>query len=142
MVEFGDGTQYQVDGSNADSQSREDTDNKKSEIFLNSDHHHFSEQPVSKEERFVEDFDRSWPKSRGGAPPAQRVPRNRPVQGDISPVSVDATISSVSSAPSHSRVLFNERSNRMEPYSHLHKFNGSGHISTLSTRRGSHYESC
>lgn len=63
--------------------------------------------PVRKEDRFADDFDRSWPRSR--QPPPREAPPHAP------PPSAPAQ-------PSHSpqdssRVLFNERSNRLEPYS-------------------------
>lgn len=118
-----------------DGQSRDETDNRKPEVPSRP-----TEQPVSKEERFVEDFDRSWPKSRGTTIMTRDSTRNGPVQGDIniSPVSVAPTISSTSSVPSHSRVLFNERSNRMEPYSH--KLNGSSTAPSHSNWRSSHQE--
>ncbi|KAL4243090.1 hypothetical protein ABKN59_001033 [Abortiporus biennis] len=74
---------------------------------------------VSKEDRFGDDIGRSWPRSRDSRPPTTH-------QRD------HGHFSASSSRPPHpsqesSRVLFNERSNRLEPYSSTHysRYNGS-----------------
>ena len=79
VIEFGDGKQYKV------------------EAALPSD------QPVAKQDRFVDDFDRSWPKSNPSSPPQLTSPAlsTRPT----------------STSTPHPR-LFNERSNKLEPYNH------------------------
>jgi len=75
VIEFGDGKQYKV------------------EATLPSD------QPVTKQDRFVDDFDRSWPKSKPSptsSPPQPTTP----------------------ALPTPHPQLFNERSNKLEPYNH------------------------
>ncbi|KAI0670160.1 hypothetical protein C8Q78DRAFT_1093678 [Trametes maxima] len=69
------------------------------------------DQPVSKEERFADDFDRSWPRSR----PHQVQNHHREQRPDGQPISPST---SSHSPQEMSRVLFNERSNKLEPYSH------------------------
>lgn len=77
VIEFGDGKQYKV------------------EAALPSD------QPVAKQDRFVDDFDRSWPKSKPS-------PTSSPPQ---------RTSPALSTSTPHPQ-LFNERSNKLEPYNH------------------------
>ncbi|KAH9075782.1 hypothetical protein EDB83DRAFT_2672257 [Lactarius deliciosus] len=64
---------------------------------------------INKEDRFSEDFDRSWPRS--AALSSNIRPR-------IGPSAAASTSSNSSLSPQEaSRVLFNERSNRLEPWS-------------------------
>ncbi|KAK0465297.1 uncharacterized protein EV420DRAFT_1513795 [Desarmillaria tabescens] len=73
--------------------------------------------PVRKEERFADDFDRSWPKSSPSLSSAG-VPHSGPSGGSIaSPTSPGNTIHASQFGQEGGRVLFNERSNRLEPYS-------------------------
>ncbi|KAG8953341.1 hypothetical protein FRC04_002751 [Tulasnella sp. 424] len=68
--------------------------------------------PIRKEDRFTDDFDRSWPKGRGSSQVADSPsthPRELP-----SPAHTHSTLHS-EHGDRGSRVLFNERSNRMEP---------------------------
>ncbi|RDX56153.1 hypothetical protein OH76DRAFT_1468548 [Lentinus brumalis] len=112
VIEFGDGRQYQVQSGDA---PRHPSPSREPSTLLSlgdvdpSARSGAVDKPVSKEERFADDFDRSWPRSRpgpntlsthhsGGAPPPPST--------------------SVHSPQDSSRVLFNERSNRLEPYSH------------------------
>ncbi|KAF8845315.1 hypothetical protein BDN67DRAFT_448473 [Paxillus ammoniavirescens] len=91
---------------------------------------------VCKEDRFADDFDRSWPRSRLSPIVLQRDVSSRS--------SRQASISPTSSQPSHSplegsRVLFNERSNRLEPYTSTHFPNRYGSGAGFS-RRNAHAE--
>lgn len=114
MIEFGDGRQYKIEsneqaGPSGSQGPRPQTGDGSAPSG-----------PVSKEERFVDDFDRSWPKSRTSPPTATRdfpSPAPQPASLNVSPVISHATHSSQDS----SRVLFNERSNRLEPYSQSHR---------------------
>ncbi|KAF9535525.1 hypothetical protein CPB83DRAFT_841918 [Crepidotus variabilis] len=94
VIEFGDGRQYKVDN-----------------LDIPIDGKDLPVAPVSRDERFADDFDRSWPKSREPPPP--------PLPKDLSTSSTHSTSPKSHSAHSpqdSSRVLFNERSNRLEPY--------------------------
>jgi serine/arginine repetitive matrix protein 2 len=105
VIEFGDGRQYKIESNDLPqetgllSQSIAEGDLKDSPVS------------ISKEDRFVDDFDRSWPRSRNS--PAE-------VARDFPP-SASPRISPDISHPAQtlqdsSRVLFNERSNRLEPH--------------------------
>ena len=105
VIEFGDGRQYKIESNDLPqetgllSQSMVEGDLKDSPVS------------ISKEDRFVDDFDRSWPRSRNS--PAE-VARDFPPSASprISP-----DISHPTQTPQDSsRVLFNERSNRLEPH--------------------------
>lgn len=126
IIEFGDGRQYTInvnEGTKIDSLASGGT--QAQDLAL----HPELETHVSKEERFVDDFDRSWPRSSHdhGIPPHQDTQGNYDKQHDpglrsrsslseaSSTFSAHSPISSRDGA--QSRVLFNERSNRMEPYS-------------------------
>ncbi|KAI5829426.1 hypothetical protein K523DRAFT_274556 [Schizophyllum commune Tattone D] len=78
VIEFGDGRQYKVD-----------TASEKAAVA--------GLPAVSKEERFADDFDRSWPRSATGSVASPPAPTPQ-------------------SPTDSSRVLFNERSNRLEPF--------------------------
>ncbi|KAI0639145.1 hypothetical protein C8Q77DRAFT_1044914 [Trametes polyzona] len=106
VIEFEDGRQYKVQSSDATPQAQSQQDAKQPASSG------LTDQPVSKEERFADDFDRSWPRSR----PAQPAPgQHREQRHDGFPASPST---SAHSPQESSRVLFNERSNRLEPYSH------------------------
>jgi len=121
VIEFGDGRQYEVQSvehpqsspppstqarpSHDDGSSQGDGVATTSNVL------------VSKEERFEDDFDRSWPPSKPSPSISQRdfSAQSHPT------ASVSATSSqSIHSPQESSRVLFNERSNRLEPYSNIH----------------------
>ncbi|KAG8934509.1 hypothetical protein FRC01_002241 [Tulasnella sp. 417] len=114
VVEFGDGTQYSVPPT-ATAETHPSTGLQDatlptslklpSELGEN-------DAPIRKEDRFPDDFDRSWPKGRGsshGADPPSMHPREPP-----SPAHSHSTLHS-EHGDRGNRVLFNERSNRMEP---------------------------
>lgn len=119
VIEFGDGRQYKIEAAD-DAQapppnaSPAKPDPRQRRVPPLKDP---GLSPVSKEERFVDDFDRSWPKSRTSPVSSVRdanpppMAHNRGESPSISPV-----ISHQHSPQDASRVLFNERSNRMEPY--------------------------
>jgi serine/arginine repetitive matrix protein 2 len=75
--------------------------------------------PVSKQERFAnsDDFDRTWPRSKTSPSiPPREFPTQRHPPGQRSP-----SLSQPQQSPKEaSRVLFNERSNRLEPYASGH----------------------
>ncbi|KAK2462059.1 hypothetical protein APHAL10511_006522 [Amanita phalloides] len=96
VIEFDDGRQYKVDVVEQTSRSREPSPPGSVKSFQSTKVESATEVFVSKEERFADDFDRSWPSGPGRGSTVcsqQRSPQEPP------------------------RVLFNERSNKMEPYS-------------------------
>ncbi|KAI0724289.1 hypothetical protein C8T65DRAFT_626036 [Cerioporus squamosus] len=129
VIEFGDGRQYQVQSSDAARHSSPSRDPSKLSSLGDVDSSArigTMDKPVSKEERFADDFDRSWPRSRPGV----NTQPTHVAGGTPSPTST-----SVQSPQESSRVLFNERSNRLEPYSHQ-RYPGPG-AAQQYTRRSS-----
>lgn len=141
VIEFGDGRQYKIEANDLPaSQSLESastpehTARSRLEDFA-SPKDTIAAISVSKEERFADDFDRSWPKSRTSPalptrdfPPgaSQQSPSNAlPPASPVAPVPP-----SLHSPPESSRVLFNEHSNRLEPYGSAHR------PGTLPPKRG------
>ncbi|KAI0343950.1 hypothetical protein BDW22DRAFT_1355185 [Trametopsis cervina] len=126
VIQFEDGRQYTV-------QSTQETSNvlvsqppsEAGESSGKPEDHHGA--PVSKEERFADDFDRSWPPSRPTKQPAD--------SGQQPALSPSTSNQSLHSPQDSSRVLFNERSNRLEPYSSS-RFSGPPRDSYFP-RRGS-----
>ncbi|THH19734.1 hypothetical protein EW146_g1504 [Bondarzewia mesenterica] len=114
VIEFGDGRQYKIqpaDTSPATSPSRDlppSAESSGEKLGEPTDHTH---PPVKKEDRFADDFDRSWPRSRTLPSPG----RSRGAPSHVPPSSTSSQ-----SPQEPSRVLFNERSNRLEPYSYSH----------------------
>lgn len=95
---------------------------------------HVSAAPVSKQERFADDFDRSWPRTKQSPLVLQRDLPSRPSQHvSVSPIPLQPGHSSAEG----SRVLFNERSNRLEPYTNTNFQNRLGPNLGFS-RRGPH----
>lgn len=88
--------------------------------------------PVSKEERFADDnYDRSWPRSRTSPamPPRDFASAVSGHPGSVGSATQTASPISptVTSSPQESpRVLFNERSNRLEPYGSSHRGGAQG----------------
>ncbi|KAK7694366.1 hypothetical protein QCA50_001552 [Cerrena zonata] len=123
VIDFGDGRQYKVQPSEP---SHSPPPNN-AELEADSSTKHLDPDiPVSKEERFADDFDRSWPRSR---PPDSS---SRFSNGPPSSVSSQ----SMHSPQESSRVLFNERSNRLEPYSNSHapRFGNREHFPRRDSR--------
>ena len=109
VIEFGDGRQYKIESTQSPPES----------LQLDEE-----TAPVSKEERFADDFDRSWPRS-----------RNSPRLEFAS----STTTGSVS-LEEQARVLFNERSNKLEPYSKSATFKRDG-VQKESRGRGARRDS-
>ncbi|KAH7924004.1 hypothetical protein BV22DRAFT_544887 [Leucogyrophana mollusca] len=138
VIEFGDGRQYKI--SPADIPPQQPPSPSAGGASLGAgDTSLTSDGPVSKEERFADDFDRSWPRSKTSPSiPHREFPPRTTRQPSSSPAS-----SHPSHSPSESsRVLFNERSNRLEPYSSSHPpprhaFPAGPHP---PARRGSHFD--
>ncbi|KAF8226096.1 hypothetical protein L208DRAFT_1367561 [Tricholoma matsutake] len=147
VIEFGDGRQYKVEPSSRPSESPPVSDlvslphgnhiarSRVDEAALLKDPS--SEVPVSKEERFADDFDRSWPRSRTSPAPSTRA--LTPSSGQLPASAKAGSTAPISPITLHSpletsRVLFNERSNRLEPYSNTR-------TGPHPSRRGSHHES-
>ncbi|KAH0838507.1 hypothetical protein J3R83DRAFT_6824 [Lanmaoa asiatica] len=137
VIEFGDGRQYKV-APTATGQppatSTTTTPGGGETPLSTADH--VSVEPVSKEERFRDDFDRSWPRTRQSPLVLQRDLPSRSSQ--------HISVSPSPSQPGHSavegsRVLFNERSNRLEPYTSPHLPNRLGSSFGFS-RRNAHGE--
>ncbi|KAF5356280.1 hypothetical protein D9756_004224 [Leucocoprinus leucothites] len=113
VIEFGDGRQYKVEATEPSGSPPPD-----------------HARLVSKEERFVDDFDRSWPKSKP-SPTSSSREFSAP-----SPV-LSNRATSLQSGQDHPHPhLFNERLNRLEPYSNHGP--RSSQQSTFQNRRGSH----
>lgn len=144
VIEFGDGRQYKIESTDAHSDSPQLSDSFSSPPQVTSRAKSrlddisplkdpASSIPVSKEERFADDFDRSWPRSRTSpALPTRDFPPASAAPPPVSPI-----VSQVQHSPQEaSRVLFNERSNRLEPYSNSHRPGTSQHLA----KRGAHQE--
>lgn len=138
VIEFGDGRQYKIESKDppstqpSSSQLPESASSpqQKQRSRLDSAVPTSPAAPVSKEERFADDFDRSWPRS--GSSPALSVREFPPAPAPTSPV-----VPQLSYSPQESsRVLFNERSNRLEPYSNTHRPGQGSHL----TKRGGQQE--
>ncbi|CDO70272.1 hypothetical protein BN946_scf184942.g72 [Trametes cinnabarina] len=114
VIEFGDGRQYTVQSAESlqQTQTQHVTKPPASDLGEAPASNELADHPVSKEERFVDDFDRSWPRSR---PPQQAPGQHRDQRSEGHAVSPSVASHS---PPESSRVLFNERLNRLEPYSH------------------------
>jgi hypothetical protein len=96
VIEFGDGTQYTVKPEQVGPADGPETSTQRSD-----------DGPVRKEDRFAEDFDRSWPR---GPPSSTSVAAPFPLPASSLPTVHDGP-------PPRSgdgRALFNERSNRLE----------------------------
>lgn len=113
VIEFGDGRQYKIEAN----------EEPPLQPSLSSKSQPGAIAPVSKEERFVDDFDRSWPKSRSSPASSSRDFTPAPLShgSGNSPQISPVALQSAHSPQDSSRVLFNERSNRLEPYSHSHR---------------------
>lgn len=106
VLEFGDGMQYSVPPT-AITETAPGLPNEK---------HAEASQRVRKEDRFVDDFDRSWPRKPAGSTRAPSLPGTSPrpnPQEMASPA--HSHTSTLHSEREKDKVLFNERSNRMEP---------------------------
>lgn len=120
VIDFGDGRQYKIAPVEAAPQPAAESS---------------SDAPVRQQDRFADDFDRSWPRSK----PPQNAPREVPpkVPRPLSANSTSSQSQSVHSPQEAARVLFNERSNRLEPYATRQ---GGGGTGPLPPRKNSHSE--
>lgn len=123
VIEFGDGRQYQIQPVDVP-QSLEDSvpaSVPTPEASGPIPHSPSAATRIKKEDRFAEDFDRSWPRS------AALSSNIRPRIGRSAAAS---TSSNSSLSPQEaSRVLFNERSNRLEPWSSNNRIPPPGTLS-------------
>ncbi|KAG1783682.1 hypothetical protein EV702DRAFT_1054926 [Suillus placidus] len=134
VIEFGDGRQYKISPAEASAQNVPPPDPATDTVEPHPEIVDGGRAPVNKEDRFADDFDRRWPRSRPSPPFAHKDLPRAPRHPSMSPAS-----SHPSYSPSEgSRVLFNERSNRLEPYgSHPNTRHFPG---APMSRRGSHIE--
>lgn len=134
VIEFGDGRQYKISPAEASGQNVPSPDPATDTVEPHPEIIDGGRAPVSKEDRFADDFDRRWPRSRPSPSFVHKDLPRAPRHPSMSPAS-----SHPSYSPSEgSRVLFNERSNRLEPYSshpNTRHFPGAP-----MSRRGSHVE--
>ncbi|KAI0067833.1 BCAS2-domain-containing protein [Artomyces pyxidatus] len=114
VIEFGDGRQYQIQPTEAQPSSPPLESVNRSETDAEPSSHPPTHSQVNKEDRFADDFDRSWPRSR----PSPTIVRSH--VGPPHAPGASASSTSSLSPQDGSRVLFNERSNRLEPYSNSH----------------------
>lgn len=103
VIDFGDGRQYTVQQANDDPRTVPTERPSEADGDQGADPTDAPSPPMRKEDRFRDDFDRSWPPSKPHPIPA---PSDAGPNGQ-SPLSPNGP----------SRALFNERSNRLEPYS-------------------------
>ncbi|KAF7339937.1 hypothetical protein MVEN_01911300 [Mycena venus] len=133
VIEFGDGRQYKIESADlptdlssatlAATESSSSIPSMPSRSGSRLDRDEMSQQaPVSKEERFADDFDRSWPRSRASPSVSTRdlpgaVPSTHPSSSNYNtaPSPVSPAVSMASDSASRA-LLFNERSNKLEPY--------------------------
>ena len=103
VIDFGDGRQYTVQHTSDDSKTVPTERTSEAGGDQRANPMDAPSPPMRKEDRFNDDFDRSWPPSK---------PHMSPVPSDAGPNG-----QSPLSPNGSSRVLFNERSNKLEPYS-------------------------
>ena len=133
VIEFEDGRQYKVAPPATGQPSAATSVGGETPV---STADHVSTEPVSKEDRFADDFDRSWPRTRQSPLVFQRdLPSRASQHMSVSPTLSQPGHSSVEG----SRALFNERSNRLEPYTSPYSPNRLG-SSFGFPRRNAHGE--
>nr|GAT49731.1 predicted protein [Mycena chlorophos] len=115
VIEFGDGRQYKIEAADLPADASSATlvarDSMGSLPSPPPGDEVQSNVPVSKEERFADDFDRSWPRSR-----ASPSVSTRELPPGPSPISPTVSMHSPSELSASRGMLFNERSNKLEPY--------------------------
>ena len=139
IIEFGDGRQYTVQSVvQPSSPPPEKSGTHGDDAFSNGGDGPTNQSTafVSKEERFGDDFDRSWPRSKSSSASLQQ---DIPVSGHQAVPPPPAPVQYIPSAQETSRVLFNERSNKLEPYSNAQAPFRSNQ-GAFGTKRGSHSE--
>jgi serine/arginine repetitive matrix protein 2 len=109
VIEFGDGRQYQIQPVDVPQSAEDSVPCAIPEAPVPIPQSPSTSTRINKEDRFSEDFDRSWPRS--AALSSNIRPR-------IGPSAAASTSSTSSLSPQEaSRVLFNERSNKLELWS-------------------------
>ncbi|KAJ7666445.1 hypothetical protein B0H17DRAFT_1089819 [Mycena rosella] len=151
VIEFGDGRQYKIESADlpadlssatlATSESVNSVTSPPRNVSRSRsrlDEARPSNVPVSKEERFADDFDRSWPRSRTSpavstrdlpAPSALSTHSSSSVAAPspVSPaISLAHGLHSPQDSPASRALLFNERSNKLEPYNRAAGAAGAG----------------
>ncbi|KAF7306641.1 hypothetical protein MIND_00455600 [Mycena indigotica] len=125
VLDFGDGRQYKIeatdlptDASSATLVTANSLTSLPSPPSTASQVEEPQNGPVSKEDRFADDFDRSWPRSRASPSVSTRdLPTGPSSVAGPSPVSPALSMLHSPQEPPGSRgMLFNERSNKLEPY--------------------------
>ncbi|KAK7064503.1 hypothetical protein R3P38DRAFT_2824912 [Favolaschia claudopus] len=147
VLDFGDGRQYKIEtadlptnlsSTNFAAPDSSSALSSRSASRLDRDEAQQLNEPVSKEERFADDFDRSWPRSRASPSLSIRDLPGAPAlsthssSSNAAPSPISPSISMTSDTASRT-LLFNERSNKLEPYNRT--AGGSG--GTGIQRRGS-----
>lgn len=153
VLEFGDGRQYKIEANEPPTTSPPRTSpssprtssRSRSRLREVGTSHPPVAVPVSKEERFADDnYDRSWPRSKTSPamPPRDFASAVSGLPGSVgsatqtaSPISPAAT----SSPQEFPRVLFNERSNRLEPYSNSHRGGAQGPPPPFHSKRSNDF---
>ena len=117
VIEFGDGRQYKIQPTDVPPQPTGGAGPTQYDLKSSPQTGEAPLDPVSKEERFADDYDRSWPRSKTS--PA--MPQREPLPHSQHPMPPSPSSSQATHSPQDpSRVLFNERSNKLEPYSSTH----------------------
>jgi serine/arginine repetitive matrix protein 2 len=118
VIEFGDGRQYKIQPAEAPAQPTGPPGGMQHDVRSSPPSGETPLAPVSKEERFADDdYDRSWPRSKTS--PA--IPQRESPPHSHHPIPPSPSSSQATHSPQDaSRVLFNERSNKLEPYSSAH----------------------
>ncbi|KAG6866820.1 hypothetical protein C0991_008756 [Blastosporella zonata] len=141
VIEFGDGRQYKIDTNDLDSplQSMDSRHTTASRLgIVSPSKEPAPDLPVSKEERFADDFDRSWPRSRASPANPRDVSLPSSYTGTSHPPPTSPAIAQdIHAQQEAARVLFNERSNRLEPYSNGQR-SGSGQF---TSKKGNWHDS-
>ncbi|KZT43937.1 hypothetical protein SISSUDRAFT_513184 [Sistotremastrum suecicum HHB10207 ss-3] len=137
VIDFGDGRQYKIGEKDEAAQATAAAASGVGGV------HGPADGPVSKTERFGDDFDRSWPRSQRAHSPIKSTISKPPNATPSNPASAHPngslrlTHSAFAEGP-QSRVLFNERSNRLEPWSNRPSMHNSG---LIPLRKESHGDS-
>ncbi|KAJ7785966.1 hypothetical protein B0H16DRAFT_1708191 [Mycena metata] len=155
VIEFGDGRKYEIEAADlptdpsgttlAATESATSIASPSPPRDASRSRSRLDEVPVSKEERFADDFDRSWPRSRASPSVSTRdLPSALSTHSSSSAAA--AAPSPVSPVISHAHaqlhspqdgsraLLFNERSNKLEPYKGGNQKRGDGFPSPTDTR--------
>jgi serine/arginine repetitive matrix protein 2 len=125
VIDFGDGRQYHIQAQN-EQKTRVSSDNsdRPEGLDVMGSTSAEKEEHVTKEDRFTDDIDRSWPRTRSSLTPRTPVDVERPSTSGIG--SPQSSVSPPSPEKQASRALFNERSNKLEPLNKPYQSGTSG----------------